>query len=313
MRSRKHPHHVSISIGVVIASGAWGVYWLPQRALFDAGMTGAWATIAQFGLCLAIFSPVALYRKIKGLPVGFDQPSVGLLIGGGIVCYSNAFLLTDVVRVLVFFYLTPVWATLFELAFLKIRPGLARAASLGLGLCGAWVVLGGEGGLPLPQNLGDWLAVASGIMMAAGAARSHSIQPEGMFSLQWAYFFYGSVVAVAQIPLLSDVLGPAPMLDAWIHSLPLLLPLAFLFLIPSNAMLILSPSRIGAGLFSILILSELVIGAISAALFADEPFGWREAIGCSLIVLAGLTEVFLARGAFSHSPRAPILPDTKTP
>ncbi len=313
MPLQKHPHHALISIGVAIAAGAWGVYWLPQRALFDAGLTGAWATIAQYGLCVALFSPIVVYRAIKKLPIGFNVPSVGLLIGGGIVCYSNAFLLTDVVRVMVFFYLTPIWATLFELAFLRTRPGMARLASLMLGLGGAWVVLGADGGLPLPQNLGDWLAVASGIMMAAGAARSQFIQPEGLFPLQWSYFFYGLLVAVAQFPLLSGVLGPIPVLDAWIASFPLLLLLSVLFLIPSNTMLILSPSRIGAGLFSILILSELVVGAISAALFADEPFGWREAVGCSLIVLAGLVEVFLSRGIFSRSEQAQVRQDTATP
>jgi len=45
-----------------------------------------------------------------------------------------------------------------------------------------------------------------------------------------------------------------------------------------------------------LILSEIVIGTISAALWAGEPFGWREATGCTLVILAGLSEVVLSRG-----------------
>jgi len=310
MPDQKHPHHLAICIGVAIASGAWGIYWLPQRALMEYGLTGGWGTIAQFGLCLAAFCPVALYRWQKGLPIGFDLPLVGGLIGGGIVCYSNAFLLTDVVRVLVFFYLTPVWATIFELVFLRIRPNRVRAVSLALSLTGVWIVIGKEGGIPLPQNYGDWLALASGMMVAGGATRSQAIQPEGFFPLQWAYFFYGTLIALLQYPLLSDALGPMPSIDAWVASLPLLVLLVVVFLIPSNMMLISSPSRIGAGLFSILILSELVFGAVSAAILADEAFGWREAIGCGLIVIAGLTEVLLSRGPISHSPREPVRPDT---
>jgi hypothetical protein len=34
-----------------------------------------------------------------------------------------------------------------------------------------------------------------------------------------------------------------------------------------------------------------VVGAaVSAAILTDEPFGWREAVGCILIVGAGLIE-----------------------
>lgn len=310
MTIERHPHHVAICAGVAIASGMWGVYWLPQRALVDAGMSGGWGTIAQFGMCLMFYCPFALARWWKGKPIGFAMPSIGVLIGGGIVCYSNAFLLTDVVRVLVFFYLTPVWATAFELIFLRLRPGRARAISLVLGLTGAWIVIGAEGGLPVPYNTGDWLALASGILVAAGATRSQVIQPEGLFTLSWSYFFYGTLMALIQFPLLSHALGPAPAPDAWIAALPLLSLLVVVFLIPSNVMLISAPSRIGAGLFSILILSELVIGAVSASTLSDEPFGWREAAGCTLIILAGLTEVFLSRGQITRSPPAPVRPDT---
>lgn len=42
-------------------------------------------------------------------------------------------------------------------------------------------------------------------------------------------------------------------------------------------------------------LSEVVVGVLSAALLTDEPFGWREATGATLIVLVGITEVALGR------------------
>ena len=59
---------------------------------------------------------------------------------------------------------------------------------------------------------------------------------------------------------------------------------------PTNGLLIWAPARIGAGVFSILMLSEIVTGAASAALLADERFGWREALGSGLIVAAGVIE-----------------------
>ena len=83
--------------------------------------------------------------------------------------------------------------------------------------------------------------------------------------------------------------------------LPFLLVLSFGFLLPTVTLLLWSPIHIGAGAFSILILTELVVGAISAALLTDEAFGWREATGCALILAAGAIEV-LAPGAREADP-----------
>ena len=47
------------------------------------------------------------------------------------------------------------------------------------------------------------------------------------------------------------------------------------------------PGRLG-----ILLQLEAIVGISSAALFAGEPFGWREGIGAILVVSAGVTEVF---------------------
>ena len=49
------------------------------------------------------------------------------------------------------------------------------------------------------------------------------------------------------------------------------------------------------GVFGILILSEVVVGMISAGLLTDAPFGWREVSGTSLIVLAGIVEAMSNR------------------
>ena len=48
--------------------------------------------------------------------------------------------------------------------------------------------------------------------------------------------------------------------------------------------------RLDAGRVGILLLIEVMAAAVSAAILTDEPFGWREAVGCVLIVTAGLIE-----------------------
>ena len=283
-----------ICLGLFFAAGAWGLYWLPQRALESAGLTGGWSTIAQFSVCVVFLTPIAVWRRSKGLQTGIDLPLVGLLMGGGAACYANSFLLTDVIRALILFYLTPLWATLFETALKRKLPGWQRAISLPLSLFGVWVVIGQEVGIPLPQNTGDWLAVLAGAMFAGGATRIETLDTEGIFPVLFAFFVYGGIIAAFQGYLLADLVGSIPTMETWVQLAPWFVLLSLGFFIPTNIMITWAPSQIGAGLFSILILSELVFGTISAALLADEAFGWRELVGSVLILTAGLVEVVLS-------------------
>ncbi len=75
---------------------------------------------------------------------------------------------------------------------------------------------------------------------------------------------------------------------------PWLILIAILFHIPTNIVILGAPSRIGASLFSIIILFEIVVGSVSAAILTDELFGWREGIGSAMIIIAGLSEIFFS-------------------
>jgi drug/metabolite transporter (DMT)-like permease len=293
----RHSRFLLICFFVFVSAGCWGLYWLPQRLLVEAGMTGGWGTVAQWLICLAVLLPVALWRLLKGKQIGMRHWACGLLLGSGAVFYANSFLLTDVVRALVFFYLMPLWATLFEVIFLKRRPSRSRAASISLALVGVWIAVGLDIGLPVPTQLGDWFGLFGGVLIAAGAVRTEIEQPQGVFPLLFIIILFCIVSSAFQYPLLSGVIGAIPTLDAIEANLPFLLVLVLVFVLPTTAFVFWAPQQIGTGVFGILILSELVVGVISAALLTDEPFRWREATGTTLVVLAGIVEVAMNRSS----------------
>ena len=284
---------------MTLASGVWGVFWLPQRLLLDAGMTGGWGTIAQHAISLAVLIPIAIWRVFTGHKIGLKHWACGLLLGASFIFYANSFLLTDVIRALVFFYLTPVWATLVEAIFLKRLPNWPRAASVTLALTGVWITVGLDIGVPIPSNLGDWYALVSGMLLAAAAARTEIEQPSSIFPVLFMVFLFSTITATLQYPFLISSLGAMPTVDAFITTLPFLLGLSLFVLIPTTIVLFWSPPRIGTGLFGILILSELVVGVISAALLANEVFGWREITGTTLILVAALSEIAFSRTQIS--------------
>ena len=292
--SSRHPYYYTISFALLIAAGMWGLFWIPQRALEAGGLTGGWATISQMVIPFAMLLPISLWRLYKGQSFGLEYPLIGLLFGGGIACYANSFLLTDVVRALILFYITPVWTTIFEIVFLRQIPRFYRYITLVLALSGVWIVFGQEGVIPLPQNSGDWIALLGGILIAASAVRMEIKKPEGIYPVLFSFFFYGGLFTLIQSYFLSDYLGDAPSIESWVAMMPWLILIAILFHIPTNIVILGAPSRIGAGIFSIIILFEIVVGTFSAAVLTDELIGWREILGSSFIIFAGLTEIIFA-------------------
>ena len=292
--SSRHPYYYTISFALLIAAGMWGLFWIPQRALEAGGLTGGWATISQMVIPFAMLLPISLWRLYKGQSFGLEYPLIGLLFGGGIACYANSFLLTDVVRALILFYITPVWTTIFEIVFLRQIPRFYRYITLVLALSGVWIVFGQEGVIPLPQNSGDWIALLGGILIAASAVRMEIKKPEGIYPILFSFFFYGGLFTLIQSYFLSDYLGDAPSIESWVAMMPWLILIAILFHIPTNIVILGAPSRIGAGIFSIIILFEIVVGTFSAAVLTDEFIGWREILGSSFIIFAGLTEIIFA-------------------
>mgnify|MGYP001480908060 FL=1 len=290
----RHPHHFKIAVALAFSAGAWGIYWLPQRILVEGGLTGGWGTIAQMVIGFLILLPIAFWKLIKKKETGFGLPLTGLLVGGGFICYALSFLLTDVVRALILFYMTPIWTTIFEILFLKKRPGKERILTLGMALGGLWLVFSKETILPLPENAGDWLALAGGAIFAGGMIRLEVVKTDGVFPIIFSFFFYGALFNVVAGFVLVDYLGEIPGFDAFVSMSTFLIAISVFYFIPTGIVILWAPSKLGAGLCSILFLSEIVVGVVSSSILTEEPFGWREAVGSSLIVIGGVLAVVLA-------------------
>jgi len=290
----RHPHHFKIAIALAISAGAWGIYWLPQRILEEGGLTGGWGTISQMIIGVILLLPIAIWRKVKGKTTGLEIPLTGFLIGGGFICYALSFLLTDVVRALILFYMTPIWTTIFEILFLKKRPGLERVLTLSLALGGLWIVFSKQTVIPLPENSGDWLALAGGALFSAGLVRLELIKTDGVFPIIFSFFFFGTIFNIIAGFLLKEYLGPVPPIEAFVSMALFLIIISVFYFIPTGIVIFWSPSKLGAGLCSILFLSEIVVGVITSSILTNEPFGWREITGSSLIVIGGVLAVVLA-------------------
>ena len=147
------------------------LFWIPLRAFEAAGLAAGWATLGQFVFPLLVLLPFAVQRVVIGRPTGAGDVLTGLFVGGSFALYFDSLLLTDVARALILFYITPAWSTLLEIVFMRRSLTKARLLALVLGFSGLLVILGGRSGVPVPQNLGDTMALISGMIFALGTLR----------------------------------------------------------------------------------------------------------------------------------------------
>ena len=90
----------------------FGIYWIPLRALNDAGFSDLWATFVFNLVPLALVLPLAVIR-IRNIVGGSRHFHLcGALMGLGYVFYASSFLYTEVIRAILLFYLMPIWGFL---------------------------------------------------------------------------------------------------------------------------------------------------------------------------------------------------------
>lgn len=265
----------------------WGVSWWPFRQLQGLGLHPLWATVVIYLLAVAL---ITAWRPGAWLDLA-RAPALWVLVlasGTTNATFNWGVTVGDVVRVVLLFYLMPLWAVLLARLLLgePLRPNaLLRVA---MALLGAAIVLWPVGGgLPLPHSLAEWLGVLGGFTFALNNVmlRREAAQPEAARAL--AMFLGGALVAGAAGLALSAQ-GLVPGLPApaapWLLGV---LGLGLVFL-AGNAALQFGAARLPANVTAVIMITEVLFASVSAALLGAGQITWPLALGGALIVGATL-------------------------
>ena len=282
-------------LAVGASSAVWGAFWIPLRMLEDGGVSGPWTILFIYLVATVVMFPFVL--KYWGVirAAGWNWVMTGLLGGGGFYLYANAFLNTEIVRVLLLFYLMPIWATILGRLVLGEAITGVRLLAIALGLGGLFVMLGIDQGWPLPRNAGDWMALAAGMMWAYTCVRYRQAAAVGAIAQTFG-FTIGCVVC-GLVFLLIPLDGPGIItafgtLDSVVW---LVLGITAAIAIATNLLIIWGARQLSPGLVGLFNMMELIAGAATAAWLTGEPFGWREIVGGALIVAAAVIDIMLHR------------------
>ncbi|MGI9372842.1 MAG: DMT family transporter [Hyphomicrobiales bacterium] len=280
-------------LAVAISGLAWGVFWIPLRALDAAGIAGVWAVVLFYALPTLLLVPVMYVRRRQVIEGGWSLHFAGMLAGLALVCYAGALVFTDVVRALLFYYLTPIWSTLLARIVIGEVITWRRWGTIGLGLTGLVLILQIDKGFSGSLNAGDWMGLAAGVLWAIAAVLMKSDTGGTGVDFTVSYFIWGSVAALLLTMLPLQEAQSAPNWNTIRDVLSWIVPVVLFLVIPPAFAIMWGETVLSPGLLSILFMTEISAGSITAAIWADEPFGPREISGVILITAAGIWEPLL--------------------
>ncbi len=271
--------------GLLANSTIWGLSWIAFRGLDGAGVHPLWSTAFIYGVSVCLLA-IALPRSLMEL---LRTPVLWWLVfasGFNNACFNTAVAIGDVVRVVLLFYLMPIWALLLARPLLNEAVTARAALRVAIGLIGAVLVLYRPGhGVPIPHTLADWLALIGGALFAFNNVMLRRLAQTGEAARAIAMFAGGTVIAAgvaAALAAAGAIAWPAYGAPGNLATLGLW---AGLFLI-ANLGLQIGAARLPANLTAVIMLTEVLVAAVSAWLAGAAELRAQELVGGAFILAA---------------------------
>ena len=280
---------------IVIGFGVlWGFYWLPLRQIDALGLMGPWGTVSIMVVAVTCMLPWG-WRGRRRLLASHPLAIASLVLGGcSLMFYSLGLLYGRVAIIVILFYLTPIWSTLIGRYLIGWPITRTRAAALLVGFAGLVLMLGADGELPLPRGVGEWLGLASGFCWAVASVgikvKSTAGPGESTFLFAVGALLGGLILAplLEPMPNWAGLADPGAVVSWVVFTGVLWWGVSIVGLLWATTKL--EPARVG-----ILLMSEVLVSVVSAALIAGELFSTTELIGGILVLIAGILEFWPAR------------------
>jgi drug/metabolite transporter (DMT)-like permease len=269
------------ALAMMIGASLWGVIWYPMRLLEGGGLGGIWLTLTLYGTALIASLP----RTARSIPEFTRCPGwlalLMLAAGWTNIAFVEAVLEGNILRVLLLFYLSPLWATLMGWLFLHERITRIGFASLVIAMSGALLMLWNPVlGAPWPQGKADWMALTAGFAFALSNVVTRKLQDVSIEAKVLSVWAGVAVVALVMIAVFSLPM-PRPSVSIFTGAVTLgLFGILLMTLLVQYGVTHMPVHR-----SAVLALIELLAGAISQHLLTDEVVTMRMWIGGGLIVL----------------------------
>ncbi len=293
-------------LALIFNALTWGLSWWPFRQLQEAGLHALWSTGLIYGSAVVVVTLVRpgawrLLRRHRSLW------AIALASGCTNLGFNWGVTIGDVSRVVLLFYLTPLWTVALARWLLDEHADARVWLRVAMALAGAALVItsGHDASAAVDRpaampRLADALALAAGFFFSLNNVmlkRSADLPEEGR---AMAMFGGGALVSLLVVSAGSLGIGalaglglqpPPPLQAGWL--LPAL-GLAAAFLV-ANLSLQYGASRLPANVTSVVMPCEVVFASLSAVWWAGESLSPMLLLGGALILGATLLAAWQGR------------------
>ncbi|MBL1141331.1 MAG: DMT family transporter [Proteobacteria bacterium] len=275
------------ALACVVAAILWGLFWYPLRLLEEMGIPGLWSSLIIYCVAMFVMLPFCWKEREGFLQCKREYMLIGLFAGWTNLAFILAVLEGEIVRVLLLFYLSPIWAILLAVLILKEKLTHRAVYSLILAIVGGALMLW-HPDLRLIEGIGlaDFYAITSGMAFAITNIVIRKMGPTPI-NLKIGACCIGVIV----LTLCALAIVQLPIPDITFNSGILVVLTGF----PCMLIMIWTAqygvTHLPIQRSSVIFLLEIVAGAVSAALLTDEIVRNIEYIGGVFIISAGLISV----------------------
>ena len=250
----------------------------------NAGVSGIYSSFYVFILTIAIALPYFFITK-KKVPIwSKDFWLLALVAGYTNISYVLAVIDGEVVRVMLLFYLSPVWTIFLAHFMLNEDTQKRHYLTVFISLIGAFIMFWEPGYLIHLDSKSDWLALSSGLGFAITnvMTRKHA----HMTVNQKALAIWLGVIVVAMICIMFDK-NAMPTLDFFRPVDAAIMMMIALSLFLSTLLVQFGVTQIKAVEASSFFLFEIVVAAISSYFLVGESIALKEWLG-GILIIAGV-------------------------
>ena len=278
----------------------WGLIWYPYRVLQDMGAGGV-ATAFLTYLIPLIVALAFTWRHLLTARAHFGWLAVLALTAGWTnLAYVLAVIEGEVMRVVLLFYLAPVWTVFIARWLLGEKLTRWGWAILLFSFAGALIMLWpANGGLPLPANRAEWIALSAGVSFALANVVTRKIDEADHWAKALAVWTGVCVVAGLAAAFVAQPF--AFIASASLYTLAILLGVGLCIGAMTLAVQY-GLSHTPANRAIIILLFELVAAALSSWWWVNETLNLQEWVGAAMIITGSLFSGQIEKSANQELP-----------
>ena len=269
---------------IFLASSFWGVLWVPMRHIEAMGLSGLWVVVLFHFLPALAMLPLIVKTGPSSRRDWGRAAVAGALMGAGFALYALGLVVASVTKTVILFYMTPIWSTVIAYFVLRERAGWGRWLAIAAALVGCALVTGVSRD-ELRFDPADLLGLLSGLFWALGSVMIRRYDGLNFVTVSFLQYLFGGIMALLAALYLGD---PLPQLNAFLQAIPPAFLASVVVFLPSVLLIFRIMQYVSPGLVGILMLSEALVAAVSAAFWLGETLSSMQWIGVGAILTTGV-------------------------